>query len=91
MELIEFSITGPISIAPYQMSLLELAELTKQLEQLLEKKFVRPSVLPWGALILFVKKKDGSMQLCVDYHQLNKVIVKNKYPLLRIQFNMSFW
>ena len=63
---------------------IELAELKKQLEELLEKRFVRPSVSPWGAPVLLVKKKDGTMRLCVDYHQLNKVMVKNKYPLPRI-------
>ena len=60
------------------------SELKKQLEELLEKKFVRPSVSPWGAHVLLVKKKDGSMRLCVDYRQLNKVTIKNKYPFSRI-------
>nr|KYP41582.1 Transposon Ty3-I Gag-Pol polyprotein [Cajanus cajan] len=86
---VEFSIdlvpgTGPISIAPYRMSPVELVELKKQIEDLLEKGFVRPSVSPWGAPVLLVKKKDGSMRLCVDYRQLNKVTIKNKYPLPRI-------
>ena len=63
------------------MSPIELSELKGQLEELLEKKFVRPSASPWGAPVLFMKKKDGSMRLCVDYRQLNKVTVKNKYPL----------
>ena len=76
--------TTPISIAPYQMAPLELKELKKQLEDLLEKGFVRRSISPWGAPVLFVKKKDGSMRLCIDYRQLNRVIVKNKYPLPRI-------
>ncbi|XP_058726068.1 uncharacterized protein LOC131597384 [Vicia villosa] len=76
--------TRPVSMAPYRMSASELAELKKQLEELLEKKFVRPSVSPWGAPVLLVKKKDGSMRLCVDYRQLNKVTIKNKYPLPRI-------
>ena len=66
------------------MSLTELSELKKQLEDLLQKKFVRPSVSPWGAPVLLVKKKDGSMCLCIDYRQLNKVTIKNKYPLPRI-------
>ena len=65
------------------MSLIELAELKKQLE-LLEKRFVRPSVSPWGAPVLLVKKKDETMRLCVDYRQLNKVTIKNKYHLPRI-------
>ena len=86
---IEFSIdlipgTGPISIAPYRMSPSELTELKKQLEELLEKQFIRPSVSPWGAPILLVKKKDGSFRLCIDYRQLNKYAIKNKYPLPRI-------
>jgi len=86
---VEFSIdlvpgTKPVSMAPYRMSASELAELKKQLEELLDKKFVRPSVSPWGAPVLLVKKKDGNMRLCTDYRQLNKVTVKNRYPLPRI-------
>jgi len=86
---VEFSIdhvpgTKPVSMAPYRMSASELAELKKQLEDLLDKKFVRPSVSPWGAPVLLVKKKDGSMRLCIDYCQLNKVTIKNRYPLPRI-------
>lgn len=86
---IEFGIdlvpgTKPVSMAPYQMSASELVELKKQLEDLLEKKFVRPSVSPWGAPVLLVKKKEGSRRLCIDYRQLNKVTIKNKYPLSRI-------
>ena len=86
---VEFSIdlvpgTKPVSMAPYRMSASELAELKKQLEDLLDKKFVRPSVSPWGAPMLLVKKKDGSTRLCVDYRQLNKVTIKNRYPLPRI-------
>ncbi|MCI41803.1 RNA-directed DNA polymerase (Reverse transcriptase), partial [Trifolium medium] len=66
---VEFTIdlvpgAGPISMAPYRMSALELNELKKQLEELLEKQFIRPSVSPWGAPVLLVKKKDGSMRLC---------------------------
>jgi len=75
---------GPISMAPYRMLPSELAELKKQLEELLEKQFIRPSVSPWGAPVLLVKKKDGSFRLCVDYSQLNKFTIKNKYPLPRI-------
>jgi hypothetical protein len=55
-----------------------------QLEELLQKHFIRPSVSPWGAPVLLVKKKDGTMRLCIDYRQLNKVTIKNKYPLPRI-------
>jgi len=68
--------TKPVSMAPYRMSASELAELKKQLEDLLDKKFVRPSVSPWGAPVLLVKKKDGSMRLCIDYRQLNKVTIR---------------
>jgi RNase H-like domain found in reverse transcriptase/Reverse transcriptase (RNA-dependent DNA polymerase)/Retroviral aspartyl protease/Integrase zinc binding domain/Retrotransposon gag protein len=86
---VEFTIelepgTGPISRAPYRMAPSELVELKKQLEELLEKGFIRPSGSPWGSPVLFVKKKDGSMRLCIDYRQLNKVTIKNKYPLPRI-------
>ncbi|GAU51168.1 hypothetical protein TSUD_412030 [Trifolium subterraneum] len=86
---IEFSIdlvpgSQPISIAPYRMSPLELRELKSQLEELLQKHFIRPSVSPRGAPVLLVKKKDGTMRLCIDYRQLNKVTIKNKYMLPRI-------
>jgi len=86
---VEFAIdlvpgTGPISIMSYRMCASELGELKKQLEELLEKQFIRPSVSSWGAPLLLVKKKDGSMRLCVDYRQLNKVTIKNRYPLPRI-------
>ena len=70
----------PVSMAPYRMAPTELAELKKQIEDLLEKKFIRPSASPWGAPILLVKKKDGSSRLFVDYRQLNKLTIKNKYP-----------
>ena len=62
----------------------ELKELKVQLQELLDKKFIRPSTSPWGAPVLFVKKKDGSLRLCIDYRELNKVTVKNKFPLPRI-------
>lgn len=86
---VEFTIelvpgTTPISKAPYRMAPIELKELKVQLQELLDKGFIRPSVSPWGAPVLFVKKKDGSMRLCIDYRQLNMVTVKNKYPLPRI-------
>ncbi|KAL5801392.1 hypothetical protein ACOSQ3_033024 [Xanthoceras sorbifolium] len=76
--------TSPVSIAPYRMAPAELKELKIQLQELLDKGFIRPSVSPWGAPVLFVKKKDGSLRLCIDYRQLNKLTVKNKYPLPRI-------
>ncbi|KAL4311186.1 hypothetical protein GQ457_01G017040 [Hibiscus cannabinus] len=76
--------TEPVSMAPYRISPTELKELKAQLQELLDRGFIRPSVSPWGAPMLFVKKNDGSMSLCIDYRQLNKVTIKNKYPFPRI-------
>ncbi|KAL4347819.1 hypothetical protein GQ457_17G011990 [Hibiscus cannabinus] len=67
------------------MSPIELKELQKQLQELQNKGFIRPNSSPWGAPVLFVKKKDGTMRLCIDYRQLNKVTIKNNYPLPRIE------
>ncbi|KAJ9563463.1 hypothetical protein OSB04_008623 [Centaurea solstitialis] len=75
---------APIAKAPYRLASPEMQELSKQLEELLDKGFIRPSTSPWGAPILFVKKKDGSMRMCIDYRELNKLTVKNRYPLPRI-------
>nr|GFB85535.1 putative reverse transcriptase domain-containing protein [Tanacetum cinerariifolium] len=74
----------PISKAPYKMAPVELKELKDQLQELLECDFIRPSVSLWGAPVLFVKKKDGSMRLCIDYRGLNRITVRNRYPLSRI-------
>jgi hypothetical protein len=87
---IEFSIelipgTAPISKRPYRMDVKDLAELKKQIEELLSKGFICPSSSPWGAPTLFVDKKDGSRRLCIDYRSLNEVTIKNKYPLPRIE------
>ncbi|KAM6576973.1 hypothetical protein CsatB_028810 [Cannabis sativa] len=76
--------TNPISKAPYRMAPNELKKLKIQLQELLDKGFIRPSNSPWGAPVLFVKKKDGSMRMCMDYRELNKMTIKNKYPLPRI-------
>ena len=76
--------TAPISKRPYRMPPKELAELKIQLQELLDKGFIRPSASPWGCPALFVKKKDDSLRLCVDYRPLNAVTIKNKYPLPRI-------
>ena len=86
---IEFTIdlapgTEPVSNAPYRMAPVEMKELAAQLQDLLDKGVIRPSVSPWGAPVLFVKKKDGSVRLCIDYRELNKLTIKNKYPLPRI-------
>jgi hypothetical protein len=73
--------TTPVAQPPYRMAPAELAELKIQLQELPDKGFIRPSNSPWGAPILFVKKKDGTLRLCIDYRQLNRVTVKNKYSL----------
>ncbi|XP_042444069.1 uncharacterized protein LOC122029195 [Zingiber officinale] len=87
---VEFTIefvpgTAPVSKTPYRMAPKELEELKVQLQELLDRGFIRPSVSLWGAPVLFVKKKDGSLRLCIDYRQLNTVTIKNKYPLPRIE------
>jgi hypothetical protein len=75
---------APISRRPYRMAPQELAKMKKQLEELLEKGFIHPSTSPWGCPAIFVKKKDGTLRMCVDYRPLNVVTIKNKYPLPRI-------
>jgi hypothetical protein len=86
---IEFKIelqpdTALIAKAPYKMSPMELKELNIQLQGLLDKGYIHPSISPWGCSALFVEKKDKELRLCVDYHPLNAVTIKNKYPLPRI-------
>jgi hypothetical protein len=76
--------TNLIYKAPYRMALSKLKELKEQLQELLDKGFIRPSSSPWRAPVLFVKKKDGSMRMCIGYRELNKVTIKNIYPLPRI-------
>ena len=76
--------TAPIAKRPYRMGVNELAELKKQIRELLDKGYVQPSSSPWGAPILFVEKKDGTQRMCIDYRSLNEVTIKNKYPLPRI-------
>jgi hypothetical protein len=76
--------TAPIAKRPYRMGVNELEELKKQLKEMQEKGFIRPSSSPWGAPVIFVDKKDGSQRMCVDYRSLNEVTIKNKYPLPRI-------
>nr|GEX32095.1 hypothetical protein [Tanacetum cinerariifolium] len=75
---------APVVRAPYRLALFEMKELSDQLKELSEKGFIRPSSPPWGALVLFVKKKDGSFRMSIDYRELNKLMVKNHYPLPRI-------
>ncbi|GKE93020.1 hypothetical protein Tco_1574115, partial [Tanacetum coccineum] len=74
----------PVARAPYRLAPSEMKELAEQLQELTDKGFIIPSSSPWGAPILFVKKKDGSFRMCIDYKELNKLTVKNRYQLLRI-------
>jgi hypothetical protein len=73
-----------VSRTPYRMSTLELVELKLQLKEMMDKGYIRPNVSPWGAPVLFVKNKDDALRLCIDYRQLNKTTIKNKYLLPRI-------
>ncbi|GJU13998.1 putative reverse transcriptase domain-containing protein [Tanacetum coccineum] len=75
---------APVARAPYRLAPSEMQELSNQLQELTDKGFIRPSSSPWGAPVLFVKKKDGSFRMCIDYRELNKLTVKNRYPLPRI-------
>ncbi|KAJ9544262.1 hypothetical protein OSB04_023969 [Centaurea solstitialis] len=75
---------GPVARSPYRLAPSEMQELSNQLQELLDKGFIRPSSSPWGAPVLFVKKKDGSFRMCIDYRELNKITIKNRYPLPRI-------
>nr|GEV94187.1 putative reverse transcriptase domain-containing protein [Tanacetum cinerariifolium] len=75
---------APVALAPYRLAPSKLKELSDQLKELYEKRFIRPSSSPWGAPVLFVKKKDGSFRMCIDYRELNKLTIKNRYPLPRI-------
>ncbi|GKA97074.1 hypothetical protein Tco_0824968 [Tanacetum coccineum] len=75
---------APVARAPYPLAPAKMQELSTQLQELSNKGFIRPSSSPWGAPVLFVKKKDGSFRMCIDYRELNKLTVKNRYPLPRI-------
>ena len=76
--------TKPISVPPYRMAPSELKVLKLQLKDLLDKGFIQPIISPWGAPVFFIRKKDGTLRMCIDYRQLNEVTIKNKYPLPRI-------
>src|SRR5699024_7524625 len=86
---VEFAIelpgTTPISKRAYRVSGAELVELKKQIDELSEKGYIRPSTSPWAAPVLFVEKKDGTRRMCINYRALNEVTIKNKYPLPRIE------
>nr|GFA06944.1 putative reverse transcriptase domain-containing protein [Tanacetum cinerariifolium] len=75
---------APVARAPYRLAPSEMKEMSDQLKELADKGFIRPSSSPWGAPVLFVKKKDGSFRMCIEYRELNKLTVKNRYPLRRI-------
>ncbi|GKA90014.1 putative reverse transcriptase domain-containing protein [Tanacetum coccineum] len=75
---------APVARTPYRLAPSEMKELSGQLKELSDKGFKRPSSSPWGSPVLFVKKKDGSFRTCIDYRELNKLTVKNRYPLPRI-------
>nr|GEV45386.1 reverse transcriptase domain-containing protein [Tanacetum cinerariifolium] len=75
---------APVARAPYRLAPTKMKELAEKLQELSDKGFIRPSSSPWGALFLFVKKKDGSFRMCIDYREPNKLTVKNRYPLPRI-------
>ena len=79
--------TKPISIPLYRMDPAELEDLELQLKDLTDKGFIQLSISLWGSLMLFVKKKDGTLRMCIDYRHLNKVTIKNKYPLPRTSHN----
>nr|GEX26810.1 putative reverse transcriptase domain-containing protein [Tanacetum cinerariifolium] len=76
--------SAPVARAPYRLAPLEIQELSDQLQELADRGFIQPSTLPWGAPVLFVKKKDGSFRMCIDYREMNKLTVKNRYPLPKI-------
>nr|GFC55116.1 putative reverse transcriptase domain-containing protein [Tanacetum cinerariifolium] len=95
---IEFQIdlvpgAAPVARAPYRLVPSEMKELAEQLQELTKKGFIRPSSSPWGAPVLFVKKKDGSFRMWIDYRELNKLTIKNRYPLPRIDhlFDQLQW
>ncbi|GKE68604.1 retrotransposon protein, putative, ty3-gypsy subclass [Tanacetum coccineum] len=75
---------APVARTPYRLAPSEMQELSNQLQELADRGFIRPSTSPWGAPVLFVKKKDGSFRMCIDYRELNKLTIKNRYPLPRI-------
>ncbi|GJX88530.1 putative reverse transcriptase domain-containing protein [Tanacetum coccineum] len=83
-QLEDIDLTALVVRAPYRLASSEMKELSEQPQELFDKGFIRPNTSPWGALVLFVKKKDGSFQMCFDYRELNKLMVKNRYPLPRI-------
>ncbi|GJX19260.1 putative reverse transcriptase domain-containing protein [Tanacetum coccineum] len=79
----------PVAKSPYRLAPSEMQELSEQLQELQDKGFIRPSHSPWGAPVLFVKKKDGSFRMCIDYRELNKLTIKNRYPLPRLMFCLT--
>ena len=78
--------TSPISMTPHRMAPVELQEIKVQLQELLDKGFIRLNTSPWGAPVLLAKNKEKTLRLCIDYRQLNKVTIKNRYPVPRIDY-----
>ena len=76
--------SSPISMTPHRMAPVELQELKVPIQELLGKGFIKSSTLPWGAPVIFAKKKNKTLRLCIDYRRLNRVTIKNRYPLPRI-------
>jgi hypothetical protein len=81
--------TPPVSRRPYRMPVNELVELKKQIAELQSKGFIHPSSSPWGAPMLFMEKKDGTQQMCVDYRSLNEVTIKNRYPFRELKIYLT--
>ncbi|GKF51778.1 hypothetical protein Tco_0148245 [Tanacetum coccineum] len=80
--------SAPVARAPYRLAPSEMHELSDKLQELADRGFIRPSTSPWGALVLFVKKKDGSFRMCIDYRELNKLTIKNRYPTYLTNFKV---
>ncbi|GKC65723.1 putative reverse transcriptase domain-containing protein [Tanacetum coccineum] len=84
LSTIELAVEKLIAREPYRLALSKMQEMSNQLQEVTDKGFIRPSSSPWGASVLFIKEKDGSFKICINYRELNKLTMKNRYPLPRI-------